>query len=133
MISRHKLVEIIAEQTLDIRDNSKLAREVAAYLITEHRSDDLNPIMRDVMQYRHDKGIVEATAVSAHDLTPEIIKDVHNVLDAEFPDAKEIIVTTKYDPSLVGGVRIDLANQQLDLTVRAKLNTFKRLTALVKE
>jgi hypothetical protein len=31
---------------------------------------------------------------------------------------------------VVGGVRIELANEQLDLTVQATLNKFKHLTAL---
>jgi F0F1-type ATP synthase delta subunit len=31
---------------------------------------------------------------------------------------------------LVGGVRIEMANEELDLTVRSKLNTLKRLTSV---
>jgi F0F1-type ATP synthase delta subunit len=34
---------------------------------------------------------------------------------------------------VIGGVRLSLANQQLDLSVESKLNKFKQLTAAGKE
>jgi F0F1-type ATP synthase delta subunit len=37
-------------------------------------------------------------------------------------------VTEVLDPEVLGGVRLSLANQQLDLSVEAKLNKFKQLT-----
>ena len=46
-----------------------------------------------------------------------------------YPNAKQIIITPEQDAKAVGGIRLELANQQLDLTVRGKLNLFKQLTA----
>lgn len=131
--SRHSLAKTIAERTMHLKDADKLAHEVAAYLLSEGRTSDLESLMRDVMQYRHEHGIVEAVAVTAHELTDEIIDEIRDILRENNPRAKEFIISRQYDPAVVGGVRIQLANQQLDMTIRSKLDTFKRLTASGKE
>lgn len=133
MISRRHLSEVIGERTLHIRDAKPLAREVAAYLLDTHHTYELESLLRDVMEYRAQHGIVEATAVSAHDLSNEVVKDVEAILRKEYPNAKYVHVASRIDPSVVGGVRIEMANEQLDLTVREKIDTFKRLTRNIKD
>lgn len=133
MISRRHLAEVIAERTLHVHDTKRLAKEVAAYLLDTHQTAQLDSLLRDVMEYRAQHGVVEATAVSAHELSGSIIKDIEKVLRHEHPKAKSVKVTSKIDESVVGGVRLDLANEQLDLTVRDRLDTFKRLTSSIKE
>lgn len=132
-VSRRHISEVIAERTLHVQDTAELAREIAAYLLNERRTGDLHSILRDIMQYRAERGIVEAQVVSAHDLTGVVMKDVEDVLRQEYPEAKALLLRTKHDKSVVGGVRIELANEQLDMTVRKKLDTFKRLTSGVKD
>lgn len=127
--SRHHLSQILGERTLHIRDAKELTRVVAAYLLDEGRTADLAPLMRDIMQYRLERGIVEATIVSAHDVNGVVTKDVQALLREEYPKAKRIVINRRIDPSLVGGIRVELPNQQLDLSVRRKLSIFKRLTA----
>ena len=133
MISRRHLSEVIGERTLHVRDTSELAREVAAYLLDTHETADLESLLRDIMEYRAKHGIVEAVAVSAHELSSEVIADIKRILKEEYPGAKSVKVTSRIDPTVVGGVRVELANRQLDLTVREKIDTFKRLTAEIKE
>ncbi|MBI3624427.1 F0F1 ATP synthase subunit delta [Candidatus Saccharibacteria bacterium] len=131
--SRHHLAEVIATRTLHRRSTQQLAQAVAAYLLAEHKTADLESLIRDIMQYRSDLGIVEAVAVSAHDLNRQVIKDIRLLLKQQYPKAQSIVIDDRQDPELVGGVRIDLANEQLDLTTRAKLNQFKRLTGAGKD
>jgi F0F1-type ATP synthase delta subunit len=133
MISRRHLAEVVGERTLHIRDSKKLAREVAAYLLDTKHSHELDSLLRDVMEYRAQHGFVEAVAVSAHDLSDGVIRDIEGILKKEYPRAKHVHVVSRIDPSVVGGVRIEMANEQLDLTVREKIDTFKRLTADIKE
>jgi F0F1-type ATP synthase delta subunit len=131
--SRRHLAEAIARRTMSVKDDRKLAREVAAYLLSEGITVELESLMRDIMQYRQEHGHIEAVAISAHGLNPVVINDIKAILKDTFPAAKSITVTEHLDPEVIGGVRIRLANQQLDMTVQDKLNTFKRLTAGVKE
>jgi F0F1-type ATP synthase delta subunit len=132
-VSRHHLAEVIAERTVHVSDTKELAREIAAYLLIERRKADLESLLRDIMQYRANRGIVEARVVSAHDLTSQVKDDVEAILKDEYPDAKTLLLRSKLDESVIGGIRLELANEQLDMTVRSKLDTFKRLTSGVKD
>jgi F0F1-type ATP synthase delta subunit len=128
-VTRKELVAVIGKRTMHVMDVHALAGEIAAYMVTTNQRIDLDSLLRDVKQYRLEHGIVEATVVSAHELTPTVIADVHALLQREFPDATTINVESRIDPDVVGGVRIELPRERLDLTVQAKLNTFKRLTS----
>ncbi|HSX24191.1 MAG TPA: F0F1 ATP synthase subunit delta [Candidatus Saccharimonadales bacterium] len=128
-VPRHILAEAIAKQTLHISDDKRLAQEIAAYLLEERRTAELESILRDIMQYRTDHGVLEAEVVTAHGIKPLILDEVKALLHADYPGAKTIHVGTRQDPSVVGGLRIDMANQQLDMSIAGKLATFKRLTS----
>lgn len=128
-IPRHVLAEAIAKKTMHIADSKAFAREVAAYLLAERRVADLESILRDILQFRQDNGQLEAEVVTVHDLQPHVLGEVKQLLQTAYPKAKEIHVSERHDSSVIGGLRIDLANERLDLTVASKLATFKRLTA----
>lgn len=129
-LPRHQLAAVLAKQSLGQFNEKKFSDEIAAYLLAEGRTGELDSLLRDIMQYRADQGIVEVIAVSAHDLTDKVRKEIEAQIRELYPSAKQIIITEEYDPSVIGGVKIELANQQLDLSVRAKLNRFKQLTTV---
>jgi F0F1-type ATP synthase delta subunit len=127
--TRKELVSVLGERTMHITAADRLARSIAAYLEAEHKNIDLNSLTRDIMQYRLEHGLVEAVAVSAHELTPIVLKDIKSLLHEHIPGTKKILLDQRIDPSVVGGVRIELPREVLDLSVRSKLNLFKRLVA----
>lgn len=129
MIPRSDLAAVLGERTLHVRDVRTLAGAIAAYLLEERRTADLESLIRDIMQYRLDHGIVEADVISARELPEHVMKDVRDILGKEYPHAKEIDLDTDIKPEVIGGVRIELPNEQIDMTVKAKLDTFKRLTS----
>jgi len=47
---------------------------------------------------------------------------------AKTSKADKVILNETIDPSVIGGVRIETNEQQLDITVRAKLNKLKQAT-----
>lgn len=126
-LPRHELAAVIAKRLLGLPEK-RLAQEVAAYLLASGRSGELDSLLRDMMQYRADHGIVEVTAVSAHELDGSVRRDIKAEARKLYPGARHIIISEERDPGLIGGVRIELANQQLDLSIRSKLNRFKQLT-----
>lgn len=131
---RQLLAQTIAERTLEVRDGKTLAREVAAYLLLERRTDELESILRDVMQYRAvHQGVLEAELVSAHDVSQHVLDEVKKLLASAYPKAKTVHITPRLDPSVIGGLRVDMPNEQLDMTVAAKLATLKRFVAADKE
>jgi F-type H+-transporting ATPase subunit delta len=129
MISRPELAEVIAKRTLHVSDVHHLEQAIAGYLLEQDRTDDIESLMRDVLKYRASLGYIEATVVSAYPLTSELVKSIEAILKSEYPGAKSYVLNQRIDESVVGGVRLEMAGEELDLTVRAKLNTLKRLTA----
>lgn len=127
-VSRSRLAVIIAERCQQSAGAKELSQEIAAYLLAEGRTGELDSILRDVMQYRADHGIVEVSAVDARPLSESVKGDITTLIKNLFPTAKQIIISEEIDHKVIGGVRLELANQQLDLSIRSKLNRFKQLT-----
>jgi F0F1-type ATP synthase delta subunit len=126
--ARAELAALIGEKTLGASDIRTLAREVAAYLLEEKRSQELESLMRDVLAYREAHGVIEAEVASAHELSQDVLREVKSVIKEHYPEAKKVLVHDHIDTNVVGGLRVTLANDQLDMSVRKQLDTFKRLT-----
>jgi F0F1-type ATP synthase delta subunit len=131
--SRTRISQTIADRTIKGSSGKDVSKQVAAYLLTEHRVNDLSSILRDVQQDWANEGHVEVLAASAHPLTVAIKADISKEIQRLYPTAKKVIVTEVYDPEIIGSVKLSLANQQLDMSVEAKLNRFKQLTTAGKD
>jgi len=128
---RSHIAPVLAGLTLKSGVNAQqLSQEIAAYLLDENRTGELDSLLRDVVAYRADKGVVEVTAVAAHELPDSVKLDIEKLVREQFKDVKQIIINQRIDASVVGGVRLELVDQQLDMTVRNKLNRFKELTTV---
>lgn len=125
---RHTVAATLAAKSMGNINEKAFSKAIAAYLLAERRTAEIESLIRDIMQYRADNGIVEVIAVSAHPLTAGTRKDIELQIRTVYPKAKQVIITPQHDETVVGGVRLELANQQLDLSVRNKLNRFKQLT-----
>lgn len=130
---RSKLARLIADKTLQQGVSKELAREIAAYLLAERRVQEVDSILRDVAADWAEAGIVEVLAYSAHPLTEAIEAEIMTQVKRIYPAATEVRITEVPDPEVLGGVRLQLPNQQLDLSIEAKLNRFKQLTLTGKE
>lgn len=126
-VPRTRIAGVIADRTLKNGVSEHFAKEVAAYLMAEKRVGGLDSILRDVMDDWSKAGYLEVLAYSAHSLSAELKKQIEQRVKAVSPQAKQIVITEQFDPEVVGGVRLQLANRQLDLSVEAKLNKFKQL------
>lgn len=126
--ARTDLAEIIGKK-LDSGSSSRtLAKEIAAYLMAENRVQDLESLMRDVMAYRQSQGVIEAEIASAHPIDESTMHEVKQLIAAKYPHAKKIIVHQHIDETIIGGLTISLANEKLDMSIKSKLDTFRRLT-----
>jgi F0F1-type ATP synthase delta subunit len=130
---RTKISKVIADKTLKGGISEQLAKEVAAYLLSANRTRELNSILRDVQVTWAEAGHVEVTAFSAHPLSAEIRDEIKRQVGKLYPTAKQIQVIEEHDSSVIGGVRLELPNQQLDLSVAAKLSKLKQLTMSGKD
>lgn len=130
---RTTLARMISDKTLASGVSKHLASEVAAYLLAERRVNELDSVLRDVQEDWAEAGVVDVVATSAYELTPVIKADITKRIRLLYPEASKIIVTENIDPTVIGGVRLSLPSQQLDLSIEAKLNKFKQLTTAGKD
>ncbi len=119
-LSRKELAEAIARLIHD-DDTADLAREVASYLIAEKRVKDLDSLMRDVARIRQEQyGITEATATTALPLQDEVKRDIKTYLKAD-----SLILNEEQDSALVGGLRLESGDSQLDVSIHNRLRKLK--------
>ncbi len=130
---RTRIASAVADTTLAQGVSKEYAREIAAYLLAEGRVGELDSLLRDLQADWARKGYVEVIARSAHPLTQDVKDNIAKRVRTLYTTAKEVKVTEVADPTVLGGVQIMLADQQLDLSVEAKLNRFKQLTGAGKE
>jgi F-type H+-transporting ATPase subunit delta len=130
---RTQLATMIANKTLAGSFEGAEITSLAAYLLDEGRVSELGSLLRDVQKAWADRGVVEVVAYSAHALPANATSEIEALARRVYPNAKQIIVTPKLDPSLIGGVRLELADYQLDRTTKAKLQQFKTLAMSGKE
>lgn len=131
--ARSRIATIIADKSLAGGSKKALSNEVAAYLLSERRISELDSLLRDVQADWAKAGYVEVMASSAHPLSATAKAEITKQIKRLYPQAKKIIVTEVHDPEILGGVRLNLADEQLDLSVEAKLNKFKQLTTAGKD
>jgi len=127
--SRIKLAQVIADRSLSKGSTRQLSRQIAAFLLTERRVGELDSLLRDVQADWAETGHVEVLVSSAHGLTAAVKRDIKERVSKLYPKARQIIITEVHQPDIIGGVRLNVVDRQLDLTIRTKLQTFKRLAA----
>jgi F0F1-type ATP synthase delta subunit len=117
----------------DGKSSKEYAKQIAAMLLFEGRVGELDSLLRDIQADWALHGYVEVLARTAHGLSDAEKAEISKQIGVLYPAAEQIVVTEVHDPQVIGGVRLSLAGQQLDLSVEAKLNKFKQLTAAGKE
>ena len=75
-------------------------------------------------RYNEDHGILSAVAVTAAPLTPVLREKLVQKLCAV--TGKQVHLELRVDPSVLGGVRLEMDGRQLDGTVKQRLNTLRQ-------
>lgn len=128
-IKRTELAEIVARLSEQTKDQKKLAKAIAGYLVQTHQTRELDAILRNVMTMREHNGVIEANVTSAFPLSSSVQKDIKDILKKEYPAAKRIVLDQKVDPEVLAGVKVQTVDKQLDETARGKLKQLTRAMA----
>ncbi|MET0979797.1 MAG: F0F1 ATP synthase subunit delta [Candidatus Saccharimonadales bacterium] len=120
-LSRRKLAIFVTDKLLAGGHQAhEVLRELAAYLVTERRTRELDLIVRDIEVMLAERGVVVADITSARPLDATIRAEITTMLGAKSVQLRESI-----DETLLGGVRIDTPGQRFDGTIRHKLNALR--------
>ena len=122
------IASIISSKTIGGIPPKNLSKDIAAYLLDEGRTGELSSLLRTVQEDWAQQGIVEATVSSAFSVNESVKRDIKTEIKKIYPNAKNINLIMEHDPSLVGGIKISTANDQMDISILSKLSKFKQLT-----
>lgn len=118
-LSRRKLAEYIAGE-LQTGDSKVAVQQVAAYLVETKQRRSVDLLVRDVEEELAKSGLVVADITSARPLSA---KDKAAI--SELLEAKDLKVRESIDPSVIGGVRVEIAGGRLDATLKHKIDLLK--------
>jgi F-type H+-transporting ATPase subunit O len=80
---------------------------------------------------RTHRGEVQAVVTSAKEVTPEMVAQLHHALQKKFLQTGQTLhISTQVDPSILGGLIVEVGDRTLDLSVATKM---KRLNQLLAE
>lgn len=126
--NRLELAQIIYSQTLNSTSTKQLAQEIAAFLLSNNLTDQLDSIIRDVKLIRQQNGILDVKVISRFPLNQLMLSNINNLLKQYYNNVKEILIEPIIDINLIGGVRLEMADSSLDLSMSNQLKSLLSLT-----
>ena len=72
------------------------------------------------------RGEVEATIISAEPLNKTQTEAVANAMKSQFPEGAKVVLASKVDPSILGGLQIQIGDKFLDLSVGSRIEEVSR-------
>ncbi|HEY1085294.1 MAG TPA: F0F1 ATP synthase subunit delta [Candidatus Saccharimonadales bacterium] len=125
-ISRRKLAAQAASRLSKGESVKSVMRELGAYLIDQKRTKELSLIVRDIETALISGGTVVVTTTSARALSAEAKQTIEKFITSQYDDVKKVVLRENIDESVIGGVKLETADQVLDGTIKTKL---EKLTA----
>ncbi len=126
--NRLELAQIIYSQTLNSTSTKQLAQEIAAFLLSNDLTDQLDSIIRDVKLIRQQNGILDVKVISRFPLNQLMLSNINNLLKQYYNNVKEILIEPIIDINIIGGVRLEMADSSLDLSMSNQLKSLLSLT-----
>jgi len=72
------------------------------------------------------RGEVEATITSADPLTKAQLDAVTQAMKTQVAKGKKVVLSTQVDPTILGGLQIQIGDKFLDLSVGSKIDEISR-------
>jgi len=119
-ISRRKLALRVADRLLAGVSTKETLNELAAFLVDTRRTREQELVVRDIEAALAEKGMVVADITSAFPLDQTLRQAIGQLVGGDTLAVREAI-----DPSVLGGVRVDIPGKRFDGTIRRKLTALK--------
>jgi F0F1-type ATP synthase delta subunit len=119
-ISRRKIALHVADRLSGGAKLPVVMKEAAAFLVDTRRTREADLLVRDIEAELATRGTVVADVTSAFGLDGEIKKQIAGMVGAKDLQLRETI-----DPSVLGGMQIDIPGKRFDGTLRHRLAALK--------
>ncbi|HRJ06462.1 MAG TPA: F0F1 ATP synthase subunit delta [Candidatus Saccharibacteria bacterium] len=122
MVSRRKLANLAARRIAGGEVKASVLRDLAAYLIDSGRQREAELLVRDVETAMLKHGIAVGTVVSARKLSTDALATVEGFVKHHYKTVTKVVLRERLDSSVIGGVRLELPDKQLDATIQTRLD-----------
>lgn len=103
---------------------SKLSYKFIELITNKGRETQLRDIAKNfIAQYKAGKFITTATVTSSAKLLPDAFKKIEDIVVKHAGGTVELVETV--DPELIGGFILRIGDQQLDTSIKSKLNDLR--------
>jgi len=123
-LSRRSIAEYVANGLVKGDSKKELFSQLAAFLIDTGRTKELNLIVRDIEYFLAENGVVNATIISAYELTAETKKALEAFVKKE-TNANHVSLSSMVEPAVLGGVKISIPGREVDQTIARQLTVLK--------
>lgn len=130
-LSRRSVANYIADEWIKGTDRSRLVSQLAAYLVESRRISEAALFIRDIEEALAERGQVVARIASAKPLGDQLETTLTRQIKSDLK-ADTVEIDASVDPSLLGGVRVELPGFEYDNTLRRRLQAL-RSQALEKQ
>lgn len=124
IVSRRVLARALAAQLLDGEPLAQLVPKLAAYLIDNRLTGQIDEVVGDIAYELSQNGVVEASVTTARPLTDELRAVVKQYIE-QHETAPHIILNESIDPTLLGGIVVETPSSRLDASVATTLKKLK--------
>jgi F0F1-type ATP synthase delta subunit len=119
MTTRTQVAEFLATRMEDNRET--VIKEAAAWLVATKKVRQAEYLVNDVAKALHRKGYLYAKVSSAHELDDTIRQQVETYLHEL--GRKHVEVEYRIDERLIAGIKIETPTEELDASIRMKLDS----------
>lgn len=113
---------VVTKLLTEPKERKHWVQALAAYLIETNRAGEVDLIINDIARELFEqKGQLLVEVVSARPLTDQVRSELKRALK-EATNAREVDLSERLDPKLIGGLIARTPDAQLDASVRTKLN-----------
>lgn len=127
-LSRQAIARHVASQ-LAANNASVVIPQLAAFLVENKRTKELDAIVRDVHFYTASQGVVIGEVVSAFSLEKSVLEAITAYIQQK-TGAKTVLIDSIVKPEVLGGVAIRIPGQEVNATIA---NQLRRLTTELKK
>lgn len=111
----------VVTQDLSTGKLSQVLEKIVSILVREHRLHQSDKIIQEFIRYaKQQKGIIEIEITSARKLDSQILAKIKKVFGGKVEEKENL------DASLIGGVKIKLADKIFDASLKTQLIKFKQ-------
>jgi F-type H+-transporting ATPase subunit O len=107
---------------------SPVTRNLLSVLAGNARLAELPKVASTFTQLMKAKrGQVDAKIISAEPLSPAMMKEVQAAMQSQVPKGKTVIIEQVTDPTIVGGLQVQIGDQFLDLSIKSRIDDIARM------